>query len=84
VSDWTRKPKADGEWSRIRSSGADWSPVAKDGGCDPWTGVDNGGSCMDFDGLLCWILDTGRWSDRCFWRDLSLWNDGVEPWAEVA
>lgn len=81
---WTKKPSAGGSWSRIDADDAQWNTLADGSDCDQWSEIDAGGSCLDFDGHLCWILDTGRWSDPCFWRDLSLWNDGTPFWGEVA
>lgn len=81
---WTRKPRVGGEWTRVTADDTQWTSVSTGGDCADWDQINAGGDGLDFDGLLCWILDTGRWSDSCYWRDLSLWNDGVEPWAEVA
>ena len=68
----------------MSTCGDGWKKIDDSSGCGEWTKIDAGGDCVGFDGLLCWILDTGRWSDSCYWRDLSLWNDGVNPWSEAA
>lgn len=85
-------------WEPVNDAGSGWSKVGADtgegwtviseGSCDSWNVITDDGSsdCLDWDSpnRVCWILDTGSWSDSCFWRDLSLWNDGQEPWSQAA
>ena len=62
----------------------DWTRLDGSTDCGEWTQVGDDTNCRDFDSWRCWILDTGKWSDSCFWRDLSLWNDGVPDYQAVA
>lgn len=68
----------------MSTCGDGWNKIDDSDNCGEWTQVDDGGDCLSWDNHLCWILDTGSWSDSCFWRDLSLWNDGVPDFIEVA
>ena len=63
-------------WTKIEGVSANWAEL-NDGST---------GDCLDWDSLshVCWILGAGSWSDTCFWRDLSLWNDGQESWGAAA
>ena len=63
---------------------SDWSKIAPDGGCSEWNTIDNPEECNKWDFWRCWILDTGKWSDDCYWKDVSFWNDGVPFWSEAA
>ena len=62
----------------------EWKKIDDSSDCGEWDQIADGGDCLDFDNWRCWILDTGRWSDACYWRDLSLWNDGVPDYVGVA
>lgn len=85
MSEWSPIDAPESQWSTIDTgSGAGWGAVGDGGNCGDWEGISNDTGCDDFDNLLCWILGSGRWADACFWRDLSLWNDGVADYQAVA
>ena len=84
MSDWKPIEAPAGTWSRVEPASAEWSPVSDGGACGDWAGVDADGDCLDWDAHLCWILQSGSWSDSCFWKDLALWNDGVPFWSQAA
>ena len=84
MSDWKPIEAPAGTWSRVESAPSGWSPISDGGLCGDWVGVGADGDCLDWDAHLCWILQSGSWSDSCFWKDLALWNDGVPFWSQAA
>ena len=64
--------------------GDEWTKIDDSSNCGEWSEVIDGGDCLSWDNHLCWILQHGYWSDSCYWRDLSLWNDGRPDFIEVA
>ena len=62
----------------------EWVRIDNAGNCGEWSEIGDDTDCKDFDNWRCWILDTGFWADACYWRDLSLWNDGVPDYQAVA
>ena len=85
MSDWNPIDAPEGQWQAVKPDvGSTWSAVGDNGDCGEWDGIAGGGDCADWGAHLCWILDTGRWADACFWGDLKLWDDGTPFWGEVA
>ena len=85
MSEWKPIDAPEGQWSVVDTDTGDaWGSVVNDSDCGEWSELPGDGDCNDFDNWLCWILDTGKWSDACFWRDLSLWDDGVRDYEPVA
>lgn len=84
MSEWKPITAPEGQWTTVASGDSStWSKV-EGGDCSGWDGVDGEGDCLDWGAHLCWILETGKWADACFWGDLKLWNDGTDWWGEVA